>query len=378
MPRFVVVGNPENRRVEFFVRAVREAGERADVVSYLDLLPSPDRLDDALDADCVLRIESPGENWEVERGLLRAGIDPAEAEGAPVLGAAAIDGLPFDRGLILHPRQAYLGFRSVLRSFAATVAAVPGVRVMNDPDEIAVTFDKPATHARCVAADVPVPESLGSIGSYDELRQRMHATGTSRVFVKPANGSSASGVVALHVGDEFVRAVTSVEMVGTNAEPRLYNSLRVRTYTDEAEVRRLIEALCPHVVHVERWLPKANPTGEGNVDLRIVVIGGRAGHVVVRRSRGPITNLHLGNQRADLGTVRAVVPDDRWDGMLADAERAAGLFPRSLYAGVDVLPLPGFRRHAIAEVNAFGDLLPGVMFEGRETYAAEVAAVLDG
>jgi hypothetical protein len=38
-----------------------------------------------------------------------------------------------------------------------------------------------------------------------------------------------------------------------------------------------------------------------------------------------------------------------------------------------VAVLPGYRRHAVLEVNAFGDLLPGVLdpFE-RDTYMAEI------
>ena len=37
---------------------------------------------------------------------------------------------------------------------------------------------------------------------------------------------------------------------------------------------------------------------------------------------------------------------------------------------------PGFRRHAVAEVNAFRDLLPGLEVAGRDTYAEQIAAVL--
>lgn len=48
--------------------------------------------------------------------------------------------------------------------------------------------------------------------------------------------------------------------------------------------------------------------------------------------------------------------------------------------GVDLLPATGWRRFAVGEVNAFGDLLPGLTglpgsgAEGLDTYAAQVAA----
>lgn len=50
--------------------------------------------------------------------------------------------------------------------------------------------------------------------------------------------------------------------------------------------------------------------------------------------------------------------------------------------GVDLLPAIGWRRVAVGEVNAFGDLLPrltglpGSGAEGRDTYAAQVTAAL--
>ena len=63
--------------------------------------------------------------------------------------------------------------------------------------------------------------------------------------------------------------------------------------------------------------------------------------------------------------------------MLATCERAlATCFPRSLYAGFDVLVEPDFRTVRIIEINAFGDLLPRVLHEGRDTYESEVHEAL--
>jgi hypothetical protein len=58
--------------------------------------------------------------------------------------------------------------------------------------------------------------------------------------------------------------------------------------------------------------------------------------------------------------------------------RVAGCFPGSLQVGVDLMFLVGWRRHAVAEVNAFGDLLPGVLVDGRDTYAEQVHALTSG
>ena len=44
--------------------------------------------------------------------------------------------------------------------------------------------------------------------------------------------------------------------------------------------------------------------------------------------------------------------------------------------GIDILIGPNFREHRVLEFNAFGDLLPGVLWEGMNTYEAQVAACL--
>ncbi|MDV9192597.1 hypothetical protein R6L23_31055, partial [Streptomyces sp. SR27] len=69
-----------------------------------------------------------------------------------------------------------------------------------------------------------------------------------------------------------------------------------------------------------------------------------------------------------------------WADALGVCERAAAVFPGTRCVGVDLLPSAGWRRSAVGEVNAFGDLLPGLTglpgsgAEGLDTYEAQVAA----
>lgn len=164
-------------------------------------------------------------------------------------------------------------------------------------------------------------------------------------------------------------------MARTPEGVRLYNSLQIQTHVDPDDVRLLIDYLCRETVQVEQWLPKASLAGR-MYDLRIVVIAGRARQVVVRTSAQPMTNLHLGNRRGDLPALQARVGPARWADILATAERAAAAFGDSLYMGVDVLVLPGYRESRVLEVNAFGDLLPRVESQGQDTYESEIAACL--
>jgi hypothetical protein len=67
--------------------------------------------------------------------------------------------------------------------------------------------------------------------------------------------------------------------------------------------------------------------------------------------------------------------EEAWHDAMNTCERVAACFPDSLYCGIDLLIAAGFKHHAVAEVNAFGDLLPGTLSEGVDTYTAEILAM---
>lgn len=354
--RFAVVGNPENRRAALFADAVRAAGLPAPrMVPWERVLRSGGA---EFAADETVRLDSPGENQEVDR-LLRGAQDPTRVEGSALW----------------------------YRRFVRAARGLRGGIRLDDTDELAVLFDKRRCHAVLAAADVPVPRSPTSgpdaapVTGWDDVRAAMRDHRMPRLFVKLAHGSSASGVLAVESSAQGrIRATTSVELA---ADGRLFNSLKVRRYERERDIAAIVDALAPDGLHLERWLPKASQRGRA-ADLRVVVVAGRATHAVVRTSTSPLTNLHLGGSRGDLDAVRDGVEaaGGRWADVLAVCERAAACFPRTLCVGVDLLPAVGWRRFAVGEVNAFGDLLPrltglpGGGAEGLDTYAAQVAAVL--
>lgn len=373
---FVVIGNPGSRRVALFQAALAELRlPQAQVVSYLDLLSGCEALPRLVRDGTIVRIESPGKDFEVERALIAEGA--AGDEGFDCISRQAAQSLSFERGRILYPCQWYLGYCAALRLIEGQLAECPPHQLMNSPAEIALMFDKIACHHLLNERGVPVARSLGAVSSFDDLVERMREQNCYRVFVKLAYGSSASGVVAYQTDGRRHQATTTVEMARHSGELRLYNSRRIRVYRDWREIAELIDALCRNRVHVEQWLPKAwfdNQT----FDLRVVVIAGLACHTVARLSRSPMTNLHLLNERGDPDAVREKIGQAAWDGAMRNCERAMECFPESLYAGIDLLFTPDHRRHAVIEVNAFGDLLPGVLLQGRDTYIAELLALIGG
>ncbi|MEU9283443.1 STM4014 family protein [Streptomyces sp. NPDC048275] len=348
--RWAVVVNGENRRLSLFTAAAEAAGcGTPRVVEWRDVLHDGGH---AFADDEVVRLDSPGENAEVDR-LLRGVEGPTRVEGSA---------------------RWYAGF-------LACVASLRGGVRLDAPADLAVLFDKRLCHARLADAGVPVPPSptsggIAAVRGWSDVRHLIREAGMRRVFVKLAHGSSASGVLAIETASSGrIRATTSVERA---EDGRLHNSLRIRRYTDESEIATIVDTLAPDGLHIERWLPKAS-LGNRSADLRIVVVGGRATHAVVRTSRSPLTNLHLGGARGDLAAARALA-GDRWAQAIDISERAAACFPGTLCVGVDLLPAIGWRRFAVAEVNAFGDLLPrltglpGSGAEDLDTYAAQIAA----
>lgn len=339
--RLAVVGNPENRRVGYFLDAASRLGlPMPQVIAWHELLQNELK---GIDVDLV-RIESPGENHDVETALVR--------RGALVRGETAPSWVdePQSLGRIRDQHLWYSGFCDVL----AKLAELPAV-FQNPPHEIALMFDKVATRARLEEAQVRMPEYFGEIDTYEQLA----ALTKYRAFIKPRFGSSASGVIAYLPGAR-PKMTTSVEIDGD----ALYNSLKIRSYTSAEDHRTIIENLAGQGLFAEAWIPKASR--DGAFDFRVVVIEGRATHVVMRVSNSPMTNLHLGNRRGDVDSFSREHPE-AWARVLREAELASSCFA-SLYCCVDVALDATMRTAYVFEVNAFGDLLPGITADGIDTY----------
>ncbi|MFB9880460.1 STM4014 family protein [Planobispora siamensis] len=353
-PLLAVVGTIGDRRVTMFADACVRYGLRPpEVIPWTSVLRGEEI---APEPGTLVRIDSPGEDAEAD-ALLRGPGEPSRVGGGARWHAA---------------------FTAGMARVREVVERTPGAELLGDVDEIAVMFDKRLCHARLTAAGVPVPPALpGPVEGYDSLREQMDRAGWGRVFVKPAHGSSASGVIALHAAGHRVLAVTSAELSASG----LHNSLRVRRYENEADLRVIVDRLAGDGLHVECWFPKAGYGGR-TIDLRVVVVDGAPTHAVVRASRTPMTNLHLGGARGDLGEVRARLGEEGWERVLDACARAAACFPASPAAGVDLMIGVDWRSVAVAEVNAFGDLLPGLTgfpgsgAEDLDTYDTQVRAIL--
>lgn len=372
MTRFLIVGNPDNRRVTGFVEALRGRGQPEPIVlSHRALLHEPEQLLTIADQPLLVRIDATGEDASVEAMLLERGFADAQALGCSTVSPRELverGGVRF--GEILAPRQHQLGFRRYLEQLSACFEQRPAWKVLQSPTSIAELFDKRVTSRRYAGLGIPVPEFLDDIESPDQLRAQLIARRWPAVFVKLACGSSASCVALYQHRGDRERLLTTV-----HARPDgRFNSLRLQELRERGPIDALLEFLIAEGSQIERAIGKAR-MGSRVFDLRVLVIAGEPVFVVPRASHHPITNLHLGGIRIDVAEVRDRISDDAWRRAMTSAREVFAAH-RCLHIGVDLLFEADMRGHAVIEANAFGDLLPGLERAGRSVYEWEIAAAL--
>ena len=125
MNPFLILGNPENRRVTAFRDALQRRGQPEPiVVSWADFAQDASVLAHAApDIPLHFRIDSPGENKAVEQVFLELGYDGAQREGLRALSELP----PPSHGRILAPRQQHLGFLALLDRIDTVLQARPSV-----------------------------------------------------------------------------------------------------------------------------------------------------------------------------------------------------------------------------------------------------------
>lgn len=241
-------------------------------------------------------------------------------------------------------------------------------RFLNAPDAICQMLDKRAAKQRLQRQGIAVTQMFSEeVADVDQLTSLMRQKHCYSLFVKPRYFSGAAGVAAfrLHPRHGKMTLYTSCRL----EEGRLINTKRLFRMEDAGEITRLLNQLLVLECVVERWHPKEDYHGR-SYDLRVVYQFGHIAHIVVRQSKGPITNLHLNNQALEvqaLGlskeTVRAM---ETLCGQAVDA------FSGLRMAGIDILLEKGTNRPLIIEMNGQGDLIYQDIFGENRIYREQV------
>lgn len=364
---FLILGNPENRRVTHFQESLALEGlPAARVVSWVDFLADPRALSRLPDEPLLFRIDSLGENEAVERTLLDRGYPLAKDTGCRTITPKALAELAPSRGRIICPRQAHLGFEQALTQLEEIVAEHPKWRCLAPPADIRELFDKRQTSRRYEAAGVPVPEALRDVDDVGALRGEMRARKWDSVFMKMSAGSSASCLGVFHRRGPRESMHTTIEQ----APDGWFNTLRVRHVMNAGLLGELLDFLFAEGSQIERAVPKAR-LADAYFDLRVLCIAGEPRFIVVRQNRHPITNLHLGGWRGDLEALRREVPEAQWNDAMESCRRVAACYGM-LQVGIDLMFDAGFTGHRIIEANAFGDLLPRLELDGKNVWQWQI------
>ncbi|MEM6533285.1 MAG: STM4014 family protein [Myxococcota bacterium] len=365
---FIVIGNPENRRVEDFVSALRARGISHHVFAHRDLLQDTAPLRALPDTPAWVRLESIGEDADVEKTLLRRGLPASEGRTWRTLSAEHIEDFRF--GEVTAPRQLHLGVESYFRSLADVFDEKTEWRQLQPIEEVLKLFDKRVLSDLYAGAGLATPINLGPVESPNHLREVMSEGGIASSIVKVSCASSASGLIAFKRGSPGV-AMSTLERAGD----RWFNSLRMRRYSKGADVDHVLQFVLNEGAQVEKLMPKAKFQGLG-FDFRVLTIQGEPVFAVMRQSRHPITNLHLGGSRGDIDAFRAAHPEAMES--VEELARRVAAQHRSFHLGVDIMLDRNMSTARVIESNAFGDLLPGLTRDGMSVYEYQVDCLLQG
>jgi hypothetical protein len=332
----------------------------AQVLEWRDWLAQPALLEDALRLPCRLKIEPPGDDPAAHLLLLHAG---CRLLNRPPVDAPA-------HGELLAMDAWFAGFAAAMATLAAQLAGLPQARVVNAPEEISLMTDKLACQRHLAAHGIAIPTLLGPVQSHEHLQSLLHEHQLDRVYLKPRYGSSASGVVAYRrnrAGRQ--QATTSATLSRADGRIRLFNVKRMARYETQHDIAALVDALAAQQLYAEAWLNKPR-CGDSHYDLRVVTVAGQPAHRVARIGDRMMTNLHLDNRRGDAAGLLNAADMAALEAIGAQAARA---FPASQVTGYDLVVRHG-QAHVL-EANAFGDLLPGLLWQGADTYAAQLTHV---
>lgn len=343
-------------RLDGFSAALTSRGHPAPThLTYEQFIADPESLKDILERVDILRIDSPGGGYDIWKCF-------ADYVDLPTTGYEKQHGQIYTQAPFVQ------GTYQAIKS-ASDMAATQDVTCMVDPEAVKCFMDKQAAHELC-SGTITMPERLPSISSWADLDRTMNAKGLTRVFMKLRYGSAASGVIAIETKGSRLRLWTSVERVEGASGAFLFNSLKIRKYLDD-DARRLIDQVAMMGVHTERWIPKLRIDNKP-CDLRLVVVGGEPVHRVVRCSGTPLTNLHLGNERMSAEAMREILSETVWAEILDMGKRAGALFPKHLCIGIDIAVHKETRNPYLLEINAFGDHLNRVYYDGLDPYEYQI------
>lgn len=236
---------------------------------------------------------------------------------------------------------------------------------LNTPHALLRALDKKETKQVLMDRGLKVTPMLPSPRSFDELRELLADCGRG-CFLKPRYGSGAGGIMAVRYQpnrNKWVVYTTLQQVDGV-----IHNTKRINRLSTEKEMIPLAEAVMQTEAILEEWIPKEQLQGE-NYDLRVVCRESEIDYIVVRCSKGSITNLHLNNKAHWWNELS--LPEVVRQQIYFQCQEAVQSLDLQ-YAGVDVLIERGTDIPYIIEVNGQGDHVYQDMFAHNSIYIQQI------
>lgn len=224
---------------------------------------------------------------------------------------------------------------------------------LNHPSGIQEVLHKVRCKEKLMESGIATTKMISSkVSSLEALHQLMISEKEYALFIKPVQSSGAVGIVAYRFNPS-----RNKEVLYTCAyleSGQLINTKKLYRIEDREQIHRLLDRILSMENIIERWYSKADYQGK-KYDLRVVWQFGKVDFVVVRQSKGPITNLHLNNQA--LPIEKLGLPYEK----MKEIEELCGMamqqFPLLNSAGIDIMLESKTLKPRIIEINGQGDLL---------------------
>ncbi|MFC4805232.1 STM4014 family protein [Filifactor villosus] len=328
--RLVLVGR-EGKRHDYFLKACREKG--------VELL--------------FLDIEGNFEEGNLHRGD-RVKIDPVSN-----------DTIYLDQ--LNRNMQEYHGYLKRL-------SVVGGVHFLNSPVSIKATLDKRRCKRILKEKGILVTPILDFYGfSFEDLMEYLRRERISRIFIKPNLGSGAAGVASLKYNPKLDVCIMQTSLL---KQEGYVNTKKVRTFTDRASIREMVDFLLKEGAVVERWIPK-EAVGQAVYDLRVVYQFSHISYIQARGAKtSAITNLHLNNFPLTMGEIG--LTEEKKMELEELCANAMACFDGLNSAGFDILLEKNTEKPYIIEINAQGDLMHRDVYGENRIYKEQVERMIRG
>lgn len=238
------------------------------------------------------------------------------------------------------------------------------ITFLNHPIGIQEVLHKVRCKEILMESDIPTTKMLSDeINTLEELHRLMIKEREYAVFIKPVQSSGAVGIVAYRYVPSKDKGVIYTSACLENG--KLINTKKLYRIDNKVQIKKILEQVLSMENIIERWYPKRDFNGK-KYDLRVVWQFGKVDFIVVRQSKGPITNLHLNNQA--LSIEKLGLPEAKLNEIEELCGRAMAKLPLLNYAGIDIMFDRDNFKPRIIEINGQGDLIYQDIFQENIIY----------